>query len=153
MWTTVLTLVAKWAKNPLVIVSVIAVIIISGLWVKIQFMDMKINRVEARLVLTQAELEQAKVNFTTCKSNEQTLLNAIEDQKESINNMEVATLALQEQIRMEQTIASKWEERFKNRPVITQIKEIPVIQYIDKGLVIDEDSSKDYINYFNSLLD
>jgi len=153
MWPTILGLIVKWGKNPLVIVSVLAIIIISGLFIKIQFMDIKLYRMEANLVLTQAQLEQAQANFNTCKTNEQTLRDAIEEQKESINNMEVATLALQAQIRMEQQISSKWEERYKNRPVITQVREVPVIQYIDKGIVIDENSSKDYINYLNSLFD
>lgn len=153
MWTAVLPMLFKWAKNPLVIISVIAVIIISGLFIKIKFMEAKLDRMEGQLIVTEAKLERMENNFNVCKTNEGTLILAIEEQKGSIENMETATLALQAQLRMEQNIASKWEERYKNRPVITQIKEVPVIQYIEKELVIDEDASKEYINYFNSLID
>lgn len=142
MWIVAL----KLLKNPLVIVSVVSALLIGTLYIKIQFLEGKITRVEANLVLMTA-------NFNACKVNEGSLLGALQDQKDSIENMETATKALQDQLRNEQQVSSKWEERYKNRPVITQIKEVPVIQYIDKGLVLDEDSSKEYINYFNSLFD
>jgi hypothetical protein len=35
--------------------------------------------------------------------------------------------------------------------VITKIKEVPVIQYVEKGVVVDEETSKEYIDYFNIL--
>lgn len=153
MLPMILPMLLKWAKNPLVIISVIAVIVISGLFIKIKFMEVKLGLMEGQLIVAEANLARMENNFNVCKTNEGTLILAIEEQKGSIENMETVTLALQAQLRMEQTIASKWEERYKNRPVITQIKEVPVIQYIEKELVIDEDASKEYINYFNSLID
>lgn len=153
MWTAVLPMLFKWAKNPLVIITVIAAIIISGLFIKIKFMEVKLDRMEGQLIVAEANLARMENNFNVCKTNEGTLRLAIKEQKDTLENMEVATLALQAQLRMEQNIATKWEERYKNRPVITKIKEVPVIQYIEKELVIDEDASKEYINYFNSLLD
>lgn len=153
MWASILPIVIKWAKNPLVIISVIAFIVISGLFVKIKFMEAKLDRMEGQLIVAEANLERMENNFNTCKTNEQTLRDVIDEQNGSLTSMETITTALQEQLRKEQENASKWEDRYKKRPVITEVKEVPVVQYIEKELVIDEDASKEYINYFNSLLD
>lgn len=153
MWTTILSFAIKWGKNPLVIISVISIIVISGLFIKIKLMEIKLDRMEGQLIVAESNLERMEGNFNTCKTNEQVLRDVIVDQNVSINNMESITQALQNQIITEQQIASRWEERYKNRPVIKEVIEVPVIQYIDKGLVIDENASKEYINYFNSLFD
>jgi hypothetical protein len=141
MW---MTLLGGVLKRPWIIALVVMGVAMGGMWINI-------NVLKGDIVDLRADIVRVESNFKTCKVNENTLLVSIEEQNGSIDSLNTIIVGLQDQVKAEQKTAVTWERKYKNRPVITKIKEVPVIQYVEKGVVVDEETSKEYIDYFNIL--
>lgn len=141
MWMTLLSGVMK---RPWIIALVVMTIALGGMWVKI-------NLLKGDIVDLQRDVAQIQSNFDTCKSNEADLLSAIDTQNGSIDSLNTIITALQDQVIAEQETSAEWERKYLHRPIIERVKEVPVIQYVEKGVVVDEETSKEYVNYFNIL--
>lgn len=141
MW---LTLLHGILKRPWIIALVAMTIFMGVQWVKI-------TSLKSDIVDLRAEIVRVENDFKTCEVNEEDLLGAIDIQNGSIAGLNTTIIALQEQVIAEQTTSSRWEQKYKNRPVITKVKEVPVIEYVEKGVVVDEDTSKEYVRYLNTL--
>jgi hypothetical protein len=141
MW---ITLLGGVLKRPWIIALVVMGVAMGGMWINI-------NVLKGDIVDLRADIVRVESNFKTCKVNENTLLVSIEEQNGSIDSLNTIIVGLQDQVKAEQKTAVTWERKYKNRPVITKIKEVPVIQYVEKGVVVDEETSKEYIDYFNIL--
>ncbi len=131
-------------KNPWIIAIVVMLGIMSGMWVNI-------ISLKSDVVNLQSEIVRIESDYITCKTNEGSLLISIDEQNGSITSLNTIITGLQQQVTDEQKIADKWEMKYKNRPVVTTIKEVPVIEYVEKGVVVDENTSKEYVRYFNTL--
>jgi hypothetical protein len=141
MW---MTLLGGVLKRPWIIALVVMGVAMGGMWINI-------NVLKGDIVDLRADIVRVESNFKTCKVNENTLLVSIEEQNGSIDSLNTIIVGLQDQVKAEQKTAVTWERKYKNRPVITKIKEVPVIEYVEKGVVVDEETSKEYIDYFNIL--
>ena len=141
MW---LTLLGGITSRPWIIALVVMGIAMGGMWINV-------HSLKGDIVDLRAEIVRVESDFKTCKVNENTLLVSIEEQNGSIDSLNTIIVGLQDQVRAEQKIAVTWERKYKNRPVITNVKEVPVIEYVEKGVVVDEETSKTYIDYFNTL--
>jgi hypothetical protein len=141
MWMTLLTGILR---RPWIIALVAMTIFMGVQWTQIQGL-------KGDIIDLQSEVVRIEADFNTCKTNESTLLTSIEQQNGSIDSLNTIIVGLQEQVTAEQQTAEKWRVKYKNRPVITTIKEVPVIEYVEKGVVVDEETSKQYVDYFNIL--
>lgn len=141
MWTLVSSYVFK---NPWIIALLVMTLVMGGMWVRI-------TALKGDIVDLRSEIVRIESDFNTCKTNEHGLLISIDEQNGSITSLNTIISGLQQQVVDEQIIADKWEQKYKDRPVITTIKEVPVIEYVEKGVVVDENTSKEYVRYFNTL--
>lgn len=132
-------------KRPWIIVIMVMTLAMGGMWIKI-------NSLEGDIVKLQAQVVSTEKNYNTCKSNELSYLEGIDEQHESIENLNTTIAGLQQQVKDQYETGLYWERKYKNRPVITRIEQVPVIEYIEKGVVVDEKTSQDYIDYFNDLV-
>ena len=141
MWMTLLTGVLR---RPWILVIIAMTVFMGYQWVQI-------NSLKGDIVDLRAEIVRVETDFKTCKLNEEDLLTSIDTQNGSITSLNTIIVALQEQVTAEQETSAEWERKYKDRPVITKVKEVPVIEYVDKGVVVDEETSKEYVDYFNTL--
>lgn len=141
MWMTLLSGVMR---RPWIIALVVMTIFMGFQWTQI-------HSLKGDIVDLRGEIVRIETDFKTCKSNELGLLGAIDEQNGSIDSLNTIIVGLQEQVTAEQATAKKWRIKYKDRPVITTIKEVPVIEYVEKGVVVDEETSKQYVDYFNTL--
>lgn len=141
MW---LELVMGVIRRPWIIVIVSMGVFMGYQWVQI-------NSLKGDVVSLKSEIVRIESDFKTCKVNESDLLGAIKKQKESVVNLENSVAALQGQVTAEQKTSIEWKRKYENRPIIERVKEVPVIQYVKKGVVVDEETSKEYVKYFNHI--
>lgn len=135
----------KWVLARPWIFGLIALTVLAGVqWTQI-------NKLKGDMVDLRAEIVRIDKDYKTCKLNETSYISAIDVQKGSMERLNTAITALQEQLTAEQKTAEKWELKYKLRPVITKIKNVPVIEYVEKGVVVDEETSKQYVDYYNVL--
>ena len=139
MW---MTLLSGIMKRPWIIALVVMTVFMGFQWTQI-------HSLKGDIVDLRAEIVRVETDFKTCKINENELLSSIDIQNGSITSLNTIIEGLQGQVRDEQQTAELWENRYKNRPVITKVKEVPVIEYVEKGVVVDEETSKEYTRYFN----
>lgn len=142
MWW--MTLLKGIIKRPWILV-IIAMTLFMGVQWK------QIHSLEGDIVDLRADIVRIEGDFNTCKTNETELLSSIDTQNGSIDSLNTIVVSLQDQIKAEQKTSAEWERKYKNRPVITKVKEVPVIEYVDKGVVVDVETSKEYTDYFNTL--
>lgn len=141
MWATIAGYIFK---NPWIIALLVMTLTMGGMWVKI-------TALRSDVVDLRSEIVRIETNYNTCKVNENGLLVSINEQNGSITSLNTIITGLQQQVIDEQEVTQKWERMYKNRPVVTTIKEVPVIEYIERGVVVDENTSKEYVRYFNTL--
>jgi hypothetical protein len=139
-----MTLLKGILKRPWIIALIVMGVLMGGMWINI-------NVLKGDIVDLRTEIVRVEKDFGTCKNNELGILTALEEQNGSITSLNTIITALQEQVVDEQELADKWEWKYEHRPVIKTVKEVPTIIYVDGGVVVDEESSKEYVDYFNVL--
>jgi hypothetical protein len=139
-----MTLLKGIMARPWIIALVVMGVMMGGMWINI-------NMLKGDIVDLRSDVVAIQANYDVCTNNEKNLLSGIETQKGSIDSLNTIIVGLQEQVTAEQETSEKWRIKYKDRPVITTIKEVPVIEYVDKGVVVDEETSAQYTDYYNVL--
>lgn len=134
-------------KRPYIPVIMILFIIVGGMGINVARLNGNIAELEAELAKKTAVVEVSKQNEKNC-------INANGLLEIEINTLNGAIDSLQFQLEDERTTTQHWKEMYDKKPkVITEIKEVPVIKYVERGVVVDEESSKKYIGFINTLFD
>lgn len=142
MWMQVFQSVWKILQNPTVIVAVIGALLSAYLWVGNV-------RVESKLTKANAEIVTLTGNLSVAKTNETTYNDLLKKMEKSQENLNMSVKALQKQVRDEQATTEKWIKFCTNKP--QGATQVPSGPYIDKGVVVDDKASVEYVDFINNM--
>lgn len=138
MWTIVFEVL----KRPTILAIIVLTIAVGGLYVNNKMQDSKIARLEADIVAVQG-------NFNTCKTNEETLTEAIKEQNALADGWIASNDALRVQVEDAQRQVIYWQQQYDDKICFNNEDETPVVP--SQGKVVKDEKSVDAVNRLNDI--
>lgn len=138
MWTIALTIL----KKPTVIAIILLTLACSGLYINNTIQDSKIAKLEANVI-------KIETNYNTCKSNEQSILEAITECNSQADSWVKSNEAIRIQLKESQVQVRHWQDMYDNKMCFNNDDEIPVVP--SQGKVVKDEKSKIAIDRLNNI--
>lgn len=129
-------------KKPTVIVIILLCVAVTGLYVNNTIQDGKIATLEADVVKIQT-------NFDTCKGNEVTYKEAIEQCNGAADSWASSNAALQQQLEETQLQVVYWQKQYDEKLCLNNDDETPVVP--SQGKVVKDEASTNAVNRLNDI--
>jgi len=137
MWATLL---AGVLKRPWIIALVVMGVAMGGMWVKINLLKGDIVDLREEIVLVQT-------NFKTCKSNEVSLKDAIEQCNGETDDFESNIALLNQQVIKEKDRVAFWQEKYNNKVCYDPCTDEPT----EGKEVLNDENNADAVNRINDI--
>lgn len=132
----------QFVKKPAVLAIIVLLIMCGALYTNNKIQDAKIEKLKASITLMEN-------NFHTCKSNEKSLLDAIDVCNGQADDWINSNNVLKEQLAKSNKQIRHWQDMYDNKVCYNNDDEVVVIPSTNK--VVNDEKSSDAVNRLNNI--